>query len=136
MSPCLQAAITSASEPLRFAVAYTPQRAMKTTCDFIIAKASGGRWRFEARPARYCPPRHRHACRTVIETHVEPSVEPSFIESVSRHRLSDVARHVINTHVELSFIELNLLASYEVASGTCLALDEGAAGGVGARLRW
>lgn len=42
----MQGAITSNTEPLRFAVRFQPQRAMSCTCDLVIAKASGGRWRF------------------------------------------------------------------------------------------
>jgi len=43
----LDPAITSADVPLRFALVFEPQRALSTACDFIISKASGGRWRFE-----------------------------------------------------------------------------------------
>ena len=37
----------SCSRPLRFKARFAPQRVLSTSCDFVIAKASGGRWRFE-----------------------------------------------------------------------------------------
>ncbi|KAK3255401.1 hypothetical protein CYMTET_35412 [Cymbomonas tetramitiformis] len=43
----LDTVIANCDAPLRFAVVFEPQRILSTTVDFVISKASGGRWRFE-----------------------------------------------------------------------------------------
>mmetsp|Transcript_4456 Transcript_4456/g.14438 ORF Transcript_4456/g.14438 Transcript_4456/m.14438 type:complete len:1214 (+) Transcript_4456:374-4015(+) len=43
----LSTAITSPEQPLTFEVVFEPMRVFSTSIDFIITKASGGRWRFE-----------------------------------------------------------------------------------------
>jgi len=42
-----QHAITSPDEPLTFTLTFEPLRVLHTSVDFVITKASGGRWRFE-----------------------------------------------------------------------------------------